>query len=398
MKRILIILSILILLGLGAWYFFGRGSAPLGQTISNLLPFGSGEGTTTPGTNTNGHEITGGQNSTSRAHLFKISDTPVAGAVSLIKSGNLVVRYVERANGHINDVDTISLVKTQIVNTTVPKVYEAIFKPSGSSVVFRTLRADGETIDSNSYALIPPTGTSTSDLYSTKVSGLPANISDLVTGSTTIFYTLKNLPQVTSSLFDGTKASTLWNPGFNNWRLSGAGDATLVLTTSASTEVVGYSYKLDARTGALAKLLGPLSGLIVTPNDTLTRLAYSYNTGGHTTLQSVNLPSGAIYKINPATLAEKCVWGSKAKSTIYCAVPTQGLASGEPDLWYKGITHYSDRIWRFNTDTDFANMVVDPFKDYGIDIDAYNLFLSPTEDYLFFQNKNDLSLWALKLN
>jgi hypothetical protein len=79
-------------------------------------------------------------------------------------------------------------------------------------------------------------------------------------------------------------------------------------------------------------------------------------------------------------------------------VPSSGLRAGEPDLWYQGISHYSDRIWRFDVDTDYADVAVDPKKDFNIDIDAEKLFLSPSEDYLFFINKNDLSLWALKLD
>lgn len=399
MKRIFIISSILILLGVGAWYFFARdNSGTIGQTLTNILPFGSGEGTVPSTTGTSTETGTPNPITGARSHLFKISDVPIAGAVSLIKSGNLIVRYVERATGHIVDVDPVSLAKTQIVNTTVPKVYEAIFKPSGTAVIFRTLRADGETIDSNSIALIPPAGTSTSDLYSTKTFGLPANIASLSTGSTTIFYNIKNLPQVYSALFDGTRPSVLFSSSFNQWKLNAAGDGKVVLTAAASSETDGYSYSLDARTSAFSKLLGPLTALIVTPNASLTRIAYSFNTGDRTVLSSTNLATGAVYNIRPATLAEKCIWSVQKRSTLYCATPSEGIGNGEPDLWYKGMTHFTDRIWRFDTETDFSDMLSDPKKDFNIQIDAQNLFLSPKEDYLFFQNKNDLTLWALKLN
>jgi hypothetical protein len=399
MKRLLIIASILILLGIGAWFFLARdNSNSIGQTLTNILPFGSGEGTvpSTTGTSTEPgatNPVTG-----TRSHLFKVSDVPIAGAVSLIKSGNLVVRYVERATGHIVDVDPVSLVKTKIVNTTVPKVYEAIFRPSGTAVIFRTLRIDNETIDSNSITLIPPAGTSTSDLYTTKSFGLPANIASLSTGSTTIFYALKNLPQVYSALFDGTKPSAIFSSSFNQWKIDAAGDSKMVLTAAASSETDGYSYSLDARTSAFSKLLGPLTALIVTPNANLTRIAYSFNTGDRTVLASTNLTTGTIYNIRPVTLAEKCIWSIQKRSTLYCAAPAEGIGNGEPDLWYKGMTHFTDRIWRFDTDTDFSDVLSDPKKDFNISIDAENLFLSPKEEYLFFQNKNDLTLWALKLN
>jgi hypothetical protein len=82
---------------------------------------------------------------------------------------------------------------------------------------------------------------------------------------------------------------------------------------------------------------------------------------------------------------------------LYCGIPLQGIADGEPDAWYKGISHYADRLWKFNVDVDFANIITDPKKEFNVDIDAENLFLSPNEDYLFLENKNDLTLWALKL-
>ncbi|MDB5194235.1 MAG: hypothetical protein JWN50_249 [Parcubacteria group bacterium] len=398
-KKLSIISIILILLGLGVWYFFRGSSSPsVSQTLSNILPFGSGGNSTSPGTNAQNGSTSGvGSNGTPVAHLFKISDIPVAGATALIKNGSLVVRYVERATGHIYDVDPVSLAKTEIVNTTIPKVYEAVFKPGGNMVIFRTLRADGETVDSSSIVLVPPTGTTTSDMYTTKTTGLPANISELSNGSTTIFYTLRNFPQIVTSLFDGTKAATIFSSAFDEWRLSAAGDASVVVTAKASTDVDGYSYSLT-KAGNLTKLLGPLPGLTVLSNSNLTRIAYSYTTGGETDFATQNLSTGTTYAVRPATLAEKCVWSTIVKSVIYCGAPVQGIQSGEPDLWYKGISHYSDRIWKFDTDADFVNAVADPKHDFNIDIDAEHLFLSPKEDYLFFQNKNDLTLWALKLN
>jgi hypothetical protein len=399
MKRAVIIFIILLILGITALYFFSRtSSSPLAQTINNVLPFGSG-GDSVPGTpdSTPSSTDTGGGGSGSRSHLFKISDTPVAGAIALVKNGTMVVRYVERATGHIYDVDPANLIKTEIVNSTVPKVYEALFKPSGDTVILRTLRSDGETIDSTSVALIPPTGTSTTDTYTTKTTGLQANIKDLATGSTTIFYSLKGLPQITTASFDGSKAATIFSSSFNQWKLIGGGDTSLLLTTKASASADGYSYALKSKTGESQKILGPLVGLAVTANKNLTRIAYSYSENGLTHFSALNLLNGAQFNILPVTLAEKCVWSTRFPSVLYCGIPLQGIADGEPDAWYKGISHYADRLWKFNVDVDFANIITDPKKEFNVDIDAENLFLSPNEDYLFLENKNDLTLWALKL-
>ncbi|MBX4189564.1 hypothetical protein KW785_03160, partial [Candidatus Parcubacteria bacterium] len=101
--------------------------------------------------------------------------------------------------------------------------------------------------------------------------------------------------------------------------------------------------------------------------------------------------------IFPTTLAEKCVWSVKQKSVIFCSTPTNGLSAEEPDNWYQGLTHFSDNIWKFDTDNTTATLLVEPKKSFGVDLDVIRPQLSPNEDYLLFINKTDLSLWALKL-
>ena len=94
-------------------------------------------------------------------------------------------------------------------------------------------------------------------------------------------------------------------------------------------------------------------------------------------------------------LLEKCVWSRKNLTIFFCAI-SSSVGPNEPESWYQGITHFSDQIWRFDSENPFTDLLADP-KDFNVSIDATNLELSPNEDYLFFINKDDLSLWALKL-
>ncbi len=400
--RIFIIVTALIMLALGAWYFFSRpeGSS-FTETINDGLPFGMGGGDiNNPASGSTDNSNSDPKTSNiPRSHLFQISDVPVAGAVSFVKNGAEVVRYVERGTGHIVDIDPVSLAKVKIVNNTTPKIYDALFKKDGSSVIFRTIRSDGEIMDSSSIALTPPAGTSTSDVYTTKITGLPANISEVSVGQKNIFYNIKNLPQINVSLFDGSKPSTLWSLSFSQWRLNAAGDTSLIITSKATSDTDGYSYKVGVAGGTPTKVLGPYKGLITNPDSALKRIAYSYKNGTATTLVSKDIAKDTLYSIRPATFAEKCVWSPTSKyGTIYCAIPIQNIQKNEPEMWYQGITHYSDRLWRFDVDNDFSQAITDPKKEFNLDIDAQKLFLSPNEDYLFFQNRNDLTLWALKLD
>src|SRR5690606_28868896 len=68
------------------------------------------------------------------AKIFKLSDAPVAGAVAFTRDGRTAVRYTDRATGHIiesilpgEEAGEESVIKTKITNSTIPKIYEAIF-------------------------------------------------------------------------------------------------------------------------------------------------------------------------------------------------------------------------------------------------------------------------------
>ena len=126
-------------------------------------------------------------------------------------------------------------------------------------------------------------------------------------------------------------------------------------------------------------------------------MAYSYNDGSVNRLFLKTLPDRSSVEIFPASLTEKCVWGNKEPVSIYCGSPIDGIGSGEPDRWYKGMTNYSDRIWRIEANTQLSGILVDPKKSLGFDIDSIDLKLSPDENFLFFINRNDYTLWALRL-
>ena len=82
---------------------------------------------------------------------------------------------------------------------------------------------------------------------------------------------------------------------------------------------------------------------------------------------------------------------------VLCAVPSS-LPSGEyPDDWYQGLVGFSDDIWKIDTATGSVSELFS-LKNYTTEsIDAVRLFTDPTEAFLFFINKRDGALWALKL-
>ena len=114
------------------------------------------------------------------------------------------------------------------------------------------------------------------------------------------------------------------------------------------------------------------------------------------TLVAQNRQTGSVSNLS-SSLAEKCVWSVKNPDLVYCGIPSNNIGPGEPDNWYRGMTHFSDRIWFFNTKLNTSEILAEPESFFNVKIDLIEPRLSPKEDYLIFENKNDLSLWALKM-
>ncbi|MDB5266773.1 MAG: hypothetical protein JWN89_588 [Parcubacteria group bacterium] len=398
-KPLIITISVAILIILGAvgWYFYSRNAVPAGITsVTGGLPFGAGTGNVSPGTP--GGETASNPgvsvNGKPSAKLFRISDTPAAGFVSFLKGGFTYVRYLDRATGHIYDVNPATLEKIQITNNTLPKIYEAYFKSDASGAVIRSLKEGSDVVETSILTLTPPKATSTAELYTVASSILRGNIGEIgVASDNSLLYATNDTGAIIRSAFNGEKPVTLFSSAFTDWRISPSG----IATTKAGANALGYSYILGSK-GGLSKLLGPLSALVVAPSKDGKHIAYSYKDGDTNVLRSLNLTTSAASEIVPGTLAEKCAWSARSSDTLYCGVPVGGIGALEPDAWYQGSTHFSDRIWRFNASTGFTDVLVDPKKDFNTEIDIENPALTPDEDYLVFMNKSDLTIWALKLD
>lgn len=395
-KIILIVLSIILFVFL-LWYFlFPASRTPVVEKVRDILPFGSGEDVGVPSTDTSvlpdDERIDEFLSPTAR--YFRISSSPVAGFRVVLRNGSTtqVVRYVERATGHIYDFDLFSFEKTRLTNTTIPKVYEAVFRSDGTSVIFRTLDEAGE-IKNTSLSLTPPASTSTAEFYSLTPTNLEGKIGEMVSGQgNTLFFVLENLGALVSSNFSGGNLRTLYSSAFTNWRIASAGNNQIVYT-KASSEVPGYAYILRSA-GGLTKILGPLNALTVVPNS-VGGYAYSYNDSGTMRFFVKERSTSEALEYRQA-LAEKCVWSREREWELYCAIPTQGIGRGEPDLWYQGITNFSDNVWYFDIRVNIAGVLFEPVNSLGFDMDIINPDLSLDEKFLIFMNKKDLSLWGLR--
>ena len=404
-----VIVGILGTVGLLGWRFlFGDPDTSLVETSGNLLPFGSGDNLDTQqvedgGINTNGgisEEIPDEGFITPIKNLFQIASSPVAGFITIEKSGKTIIRYADRATGNIYDAilpnaTSSNLEKIRVTNNTLPKIYEAHFKSDGNAVLFRSVEDGDDFIKNLLLNLTPPQASST--LYSVSSIDLRGDLGQVSTGRDNfLYYVLEDSGSIVSTNFSGTGARTLFSSSFDNWRIEPAG-TNLLLYTKPSTKAYGYAYFLNSSNGAISKVLGPLNGLVAKPNSQGTRVAYSHYNNNRTYLFVKNLENNRDSEVSPATLAEKCAWSTKIDNHLYCGVKSTNQNTEEPDSWYRGETQFSDNIWRFDTGGEIAEILSEPKSEIAANIDMYTPKLSLKEDYLVFINRTDLSLWVLKL-
>lgn len=402
MKKIFFVAPAALILALGIWFWFGRETAlaPEVVTTNTDNPFGSGEGVNIPSipSLSDGQPAIGVSTPfdtiATEAKLFRISNAPVAGFAITVKGTEVSVRYVDRATGNIFDTSLSSGEKKRLTNNTLPKIYEAYFKPDGLAVLLRSLEGDSDVVKNLSLALAAPKSSSTDGLYAVTATNLRGDIESVTVLGNSLVYVAKNNNSILSTNFSGGEQKNLLATMFSEWRTAKFGNNVL-LYPKASFQAAGAAYSLIG--GSLTRLAGPLNGLTAVANSNAARILYSYSENGAAKMAVKNLSKGSVSEILPASLAEKCAWSPKRVNVFYCGTPLNGIGQSEPDNWYLGRSHYTDYVWEFDTDSEIAQLVSEPKTDFGIDIDVYQPAISPNEDFLVFLNKRDLTLWAIRL-
>ena len=283
-KKIWIILGgiiLLLLIGVTVYFFVHKKNTDSSGIKSIGSLFGSGNGNTgrpTPtdinsGTQVNGG--TGGQNNDQGEPLFRqLANIPVAGATAVVHDNKTYVRYVSRENGNIFEVDPLSGVTTQLTNTTIPRIYEAVWGNGGNSVVLRYLVHDPlsrqDTIKTYLANLILPitqasTTSSQPQIGSLKGDFLPDNISAISASAdgAHLFYLLPIQEGVSGSIVSITTLGTreVLRSSFSEWLPELLNSGMIILTTKPSANIPGFSYLYNPLNKTFSRLIREKNGL-----------------------------------------------------------------------------------------------------------------------------------------
>lgn len=407
-KNTYILLFVLIaLLGALGWYFFGRGGStpntPGTDTEdTDLFPFGSNTsggnsqtGTVRPGGAGDGTtiDLSGGAGSI-KPRLRKVSDDQVSGAGIVSKGDISIIRYMDRATGHIFESNADTMARNKISNITMPQIHETLWSTDGTELIARYLKDDGVTIQSF-YGRLPATTTSNSVIEGYF---LPSNIKEISLFANKIIYLDPTVDgALTSSDVDGGKKSYVTNLYSRDWLLQLASLKNALIGAKPSGLVGGDLYTLDMMTGVKLKVMKDILGLtgLMSPDGAYIFASASERSGVASAIYDTK--SKIFSTLTVSTLSDKCVWSTAEKNVAYCAVPTAIPSGVYPDDWYQGIVSFDDRLWRIDASSSETDLIIDPSIEVSIDMDMIKLNTDASGSHLIFIDKKDSSLWVLDL-
>lgn len=353
--------------------------------------------------------------------LRQITSVPTAGATIFTReidnstSTETVVRYVERATGHIYETVTDSLDNTRISNTTIPKTFDVEFLNNNDQLVYRYEDDVREDRIKTYFATLNEVRVSTSSATSTEYIGefetetrlsgvfLDDDINQFDVSPSDTFFSLftnkdigiaKSLGYVYEAL-NTSDTDLVINSEISQANAEWINDQYIAFTTKPSYAYEGFSYIVNTETNNMSRVLGPEYGLVTKYSPDLNYVLYSTDVGGRISTKIYDIDNSTDIFLDFNTLADKCVW-SDDSVTVYCAVPRNTFGDF-PDAWYLGLYSFNDSLVSYNIATGEGSVhLVDGEQNQTFDI--VDIEVEEESNYLIFRNKKDLSLWSLDLN
>lgn len=418
LKIIIISIGVILILGaVGLLFLYKNKNGDNGiDIIKNTLPFGNNPNNSTSintnNLNTDDTETNGGWiGDVAKPKLFQLHKEAVAGSYSFKNGNDTIARYMERGVGHIFETNMSTLNEERISNTTRLKIYEAIWGNSGKNVVIRYLDdKDEETIRSFAITLKDVSDTTfldeeiPTDTQSQETEGvfLPENITSITLSEENdkkIFYIFKTDDSSVGTIYnlENGKMAQIFQSQFNEWLTQWPTENIITLTTKPSEKVPGFMYFLNTKTEELVKILSDIKGLTTLTSPNGENILYSESDNGWVSLNIYDTKKRSSITLPLATLPEKCVWSKSDKNIIYCAVPKNPQKGSYPDQWYQGLISFSDDIWSINTETYATERILSLSDTAREEFDVIKPQISDNDEFIFFTNKKDLSLWGVKL-
>ncbi len=438
MKKILFVLLLILLILLGYFLFFRDGKNPISDFFNDGADFGSffdvdpqsqNDFISDPIDNTDNTTPTNSQYVA--PVLRQISYEPVSGftyyattststRMSLNQEGaelieefaatSTVIRFQERATGHMYDVFEFKAAPTKVSNITIQKIYNTIFSNNENVFLYQTPSFNNEEIKTTYAQNILPqaaTGTTPAIEQSILKDEISTVISEFVHLKSTnkLFYAIERVNGTdfyTSDLQRNTE-TPVSSVSFKEITLDSINDQYILLQTKASANTVGYAYTLNISNGIITKFIGNVTGLLTKMSPSMKYYLYSESDRTRPILRSYDVDNNITRRIGLDTLPQKCAFSKLNDAQMYCFGSLQYKAASYPDDWYKGKVFNPENLYRIDLATGLVEVVYsfiepeDPTQNFT-DFDVMKVDITNNDNHIIFQNKIDLTLWSINLN
>jgi hypothetical protein len=386
---------IILVLALGAYYFLigsneavTSGKKPL---FGNFFPFGNNSALIeTPFSTTT---ITENSNTLGLwdQNVRLISKEPVAGYVFISQTAGDMVRYIEKATGHVYDVSTYDQSTARVSNTTIPQLYHVDFTENGTGFIAQYIseKNNVETM----YGKITPAN------VDKQVEGtlLPKQITSIaVAPNTNTIFTLEKTKQGSEGYIsspNGSNKKKIWSSPLSEFSSVFISDTKIGLSSKPSVDSQGIMFGVDTTNASVSTVISRIPRMTSLPAVNRPYVLVS----GNTSFSIYNTQTGSSTALTPKTVSEKCVWDIN-NIILYCAVPKVAPNSASLEMWYKGLVTFSDDIWQYNILANTSRQISNLENETGTIIDISDITINKKGSILLIRNKLNDSLWSVKIN
>ena len=383
-KKLYIIIGIIVVLGTVfiAAYFYFRSHPDTSGTAGTTLPSGQN----TPNTSAQGQNQQPVTTSVQRGKLNVIATEPTVGA-TINKEGKSVI-YFNQATGHLFSNSFDGGKEERVSNVTIPAIQNVLWAPSKTY----TLLQDYENDSLKNYYVKYASSTVqvSNSILKSSSNFVFSPVEDKILYSTTEH----DVSALVIALPENKNPKSIVTTEIPDFILSWPSKTMISLQMKSSAFAPSSLYTVNATTGTITKLLQDRNGLDSLWSPDGSYLLFSETNKKTTVLYLLTAKTGDIKSFTFSTLPnEKCTWSQKQFDTVYCSIPQYINGVDLPDDWWQGKTAFNDSIWKINVAVGQATQLLEPSV-----FDITNMFISPNEDYVFFTNRKDGSLWSLHLS
>jgi len=296
--------------------------------------------------------------------------------------------YIESGTGHIFSINLESGEERRVTATTIPSSRKGVITQNGLYTLIQSGSGAG------SQFTVGRISTTSASLSTHQIND------PIIDFATTENNTFIYLSSVSGGLVGkeynpvDRSTNTLFGIPFNEARVVWGQTATSshYVYPKPNDQLEGYLYK--AENGTLERL--PVSGLGLSVIGNGEHVLFTSRTKDDYRSDLYNELTGETANSFVTVLPDKCV-SMRQGGSFLCASEEITFNYKTFENWYEGSLSYDDDLWEIFAPFGDISFSVDVTRETGRELDIINLQTNPSNTSVYFQNKNDQTLWWYKV-